>query len=86
MTHDEAADCVREALSRYGSLPSLMIDAEVLRALLDGYDAALELIHMFIYQYSECHLCSAGCPDDEDVDRCEKNAKWRGPAPGREKE
>jgi C4-dicarboxylate-specific signal transduction histidine kinase len=87
MNHDEAADCVREALNRYGSLPSLMIDAEVLRALLDGYQATGEAIQDAITRIE-------GHEPTSMVNAAYKTAtlalldtllsKWRGPAPGRE--
>ena len=95
MNHDEAASIIREQLDAFESMAkqkyivgeSVTVDAETLRALLDGYQATGEAIQDAITRIE-------GHEPTSMVNAAYKTAtlalldtllsKWRGPAPGRE--
>jgi hypothetical protein len=81
MTHDQAAIETRHLIQTYGRKNHIMINTNTLRALLEGYEAAVKDLAI----EASCETCKHG----GDWDNCSfANASgcyvWRGPAPGRE--
>lgn len=88
MTHTEAAEEIRVLIVRNISQEQIVVPAEALQTLLCAYQAAADLLRLAC----EVHTCD-NCKH-QGTEKCAGGVclesryywKWRGPAPGREKE
>jgi len=88
LTHEQAAEIIRvllEARTKYGSPPSIEIDSGILRALLDGYEAAVKDVSRTEWTCKHRKMCTyfSAVTHQRDCPGCD-DWEWRGPAPGKE--